>query len=120
MIKVLVVEDSPEIVALFQLALGDTFELTFATTAGQARDHLARDRFDALVMDGQLGPDDPEKTTLRLITATREGGFAGPIIAMSVDERMRTEQVIAGCSHIHTSKADPLGLEELIKRALGL
>jgi len=114
MANILIVEDNSEMQDLYQFFLGGhtVFRaLTVAKARNFFNDH--QDQIAVIVLDGHMGLDDPERTTLEFALHARRMGFRGPMIACSGDEGLRANLLERGCSH--TVPKDKVGdlIEEL-------
>lgn len=114
--SVLVVDDFPTDRKLFGLWLGRAgFETHSASDAAQARDQVAQENFDLMVVSLRLKGEDG----FELIRSLRAAGFSSPIIAVSADteEKVGGQATEAGASAFLTK---PFTVEQLLEQAEGL
>jgi len=98
--KILIVEDDPTWQCLYQQGL-DGFEVLSATSVAVARDLFREHAGDVavIVLDGYMGVDALERTTLQFAKDVRMAGFEGPMFASSGDPHLSSQLMEAGCTH---------------------
>lgn len=116
--RILLVDDSPDNLLLFNRILGSAgakIETAFNGANALEREEV-EGPFDAIVMDIRMPIMDGYEATRRI----REHGFDGPIIALTAHATPGEEQRCraAGCDHFHLKPIDRLGLLEAVRAAL--
>ena len=114
--KVLVVEDHPRLGGVLQQCLAENhYTVQLTRTCEAARDALAEDHFDVIVLDLGL----PDGDGLTLLREWREAGFNEPVLVLTA--RATVEDRIAGLdggADDYLSK--PFSAEELLARLRAL
>lgn len=118
--KVLILEDSKTISALFQAHFqGEPIEVTIVETATEAREAFRIGSFDVIALDG-IAPSGlgvtPSLVGPVLAREFRQKGYKKPLVAISNDHQAQALMKQAGCRHL--CKKDRL--PELIRELLGL
>ncbi len=81
-LKVLHIEDDMDVIAVVRMALQDIASVISIKTLGAARELLAQESFDAIVLDITL----PDGSGLELLEVLREQPGAAPVIIFSAQE----------------------------------
>ena len=116
-LRVLVAEDMPDTAAYLRTLLsrwGATAE--HVEDGRSAVDRATGDAFDVILMDVQM----PELDGLSATRELRDGGYGGPIIALTANALVgdRTACLAAGCTDYASKPLDAARLLETIRRAL--
>jgi CheY-like chemotaxis protein len=113
-LRILLVEDDPMNVELFESALESDGHQIVTERDGAAGEQRASDRFDLILLDIQL----PKKTGLEVCRSLRARGLRIPIIALSAsvlpEEVARTEE--AGFDIFLSKPISPRDLRDAVRR----
>lgn len=114
--KILVVEDERKVAQFVENALREqSYAVIVAASCAQARDALAEDSFDVIVLDLGL----PDGDGLELLREWREGGFNEPVIILSARDALqdRVRGLNLGADDYLPK---PFGMDELLARVRSL
>lgn len=114
--KILVVEDERKVAQFVENALREqSYTVRVAVSCAQARDVLAEDSFDVIVLDLGL----PDGDGLDLLREWREGGFNEPVIILSARDALqdRVRGLNLGADDYLPK---PFGMDELLARVRSL
>lgn len=114
--KVLIVEDDPNVGAFVSAALAEaTYTVQLVKSCAAARDALAGDKFDAVVLDLGL----PDGDGLLLLREWRAAGFNEPVIILSARDAVadRVQGLNLGADDY---LAKPFSFDELLARLRSL
>lgn len=118
--RLLYVDDEPDILAVVDaaLALDEEIALTTACSGGEALERLAVEEFDAMVIDVMMPPPDGPAT----VRALRErGGRDGLVILFATAHTGAAERqalIDLGAAEILTKPFDTLGLGDIVRRVV--
>ena len=112
--RILLVEDDPMNVELFEAALQTDGHVIVTERDGVAGERRASERFDLIVLDIQL----PKKNGLEVCRSLRAGGLRIPIVALSAsvlpEEVARTKA--AGFDVFLSKPISPRDLRDAVRR----
>ncbi|HSB75057.1 MAG TPA: PAS domain S-box protein, partial [Terriglobales bacterium] len=123
-LRILLVEDSEDDVALFRHMLANALtehpvHLARAEASAPALEQLQQGAYDIVFLDYQLGVD----TGLDLLRAARQGGLDTPMVFLTGhgDEQLAVEAMKCGaCDYLAKSKLDVATLQRTLRFALSL
>jgi DNA-binding response OmpR family regulator len=96
--KILLCEDSPEIVTVLRIALEKKgYKVISATTPSQCMDKVDLGPYAAIIVDGRICSD--VYNTKAIIQRAVRTNASEVIIAASSSERVRTKMMEDGCTH---------------------
>ncbi len=116
--KVLILEDSKTISALFQAHFqGEPVGVTIVETAVEAREAFRIGSFDVIALDG-IAPSGlgatPSLVGPVLAREFRQKGYKGPLVAISNDHKAQAMMKQAGCRYLCEKERLPGLIRELL------